>query len=129
MYDDSPNGPSPGQPIPGAALHRLTSWVETGETPAGAADPAETSEQRRQGLLTAIAEQRQAVGTHYLPPGVQDAVGGGDFSLLRRPEDLVGVPLFHEVAGDVHHVLGVILSILREPVKDNPLNRPGKRLF
>lgn len=126
VYDESVNQPVAGKEIPDAARRRLATYVESGTGVDGSAPaPDETPEQRRTELLQAIAEQRQEIGRHYLFPGEQGAVGGGDYSELLRPQDLVGVPMFHEVAGDVHLVLGLLARVLEQLVEPSsgPLRR------
>lgn len=120
LWDDTTTGRDPADAATLLAAGRpLGTWLRTGERPAGAPEspadlttPTTDVEGRRAEMLANLQELREHVGRQYLVPGFLGATGGGHFSTFDRPGDLLRVPLYHELAPDVHGVLTVLVDLV-----------------
>jgi hypothetical protein len=122
-WDDGHTPRHADAPLVGlAAAAVLRRHLVEGDRPLGA--PARTQEaealwsqqrpeERRDALADSLTDLREYLGMTYLPPG-PDNSGGGAYSVLSHREQLNRVPLFHEVAPDVHVVLGWLVDLLRD---------------
>jgi hypothetical protein len=117
MWDDTVGGRDEKDPVLMlAAARRLSGWLLTDETPPGAPparpDAPADPEERRTDLLNKLKQLHGHLGRQYLAPGELGAPGGGDFSVLDRPDTLSRVPLYHELAPDVYAIVGQLIELV-----------------
>lgn len=109
LFDDALSGPT--STTSGMSTRsgnaRLATWVETGVAASGAesrvpgAEAGTTPEQRQRAAREWLGAIGNIVGEEYLPPGVDGATGGGEFSQITTREQAAGTPMFRDLAPDV----------------------------
>ena len=72
-------------------------------------------------VLDRLRKVRDRVGVDYLAPSEGGAAGGGQWSVVRRPDDLWAVPLFHEVAPDVYWATDQLVGGLERGFADDEI--------
>ncbi len=107
------------------ATQHLARYLESGDVPSGA-PPAFAApltgnlDADRKAVVERLVLVRDTVAREYLPPAECGGTGGGQWSNIRRVDDLWTVPLFHEVAADVHWAVSRLLVVLERGIGSRP---------
>jgi hypothetical protein len=103
------------------ATDRFREWFASGHVPEGAppayaTPPSGDLEADRKGVVSRLQMVRDTVAEDYLPPSEGVVRSAGKFARLNRAADLWAVPLFHEVAPDVHWATTQVLRVVQDGV-------------
>nr|WP_232542096.1 tubulin-like doman-containing protein [Nocardia bovistercoris] len=128
IYDDSLYDPVNSSITTRSANTLVIEWLASGVTRSGTPpvdDIASGSDpkQRADALIRWYSGVREFCGRVYLPRGVDGAAGGGQFSTIGNRELASQTPLFRDLAPDVHHVLGTLMTLVESCV---PLARAAE---
>ena len=100
--------------------HFARGRVPDGAPPAYATPPTGDLQTDKKAVVTRLQLVRDTVAADYLPAEVGVARERGKFSALTRIDDMWAVPLFHEVAADVHWAATELLRVVEDGVGATP---------
>ncbi len=70
----------------------------------------------KKAVVDRLVVVRDTVAADYLPPAEGASQTAGRFATLKRPDDLWSIPLFHEVAPDVHWATSQLIRVIQDGV-------------
>ncbi|MCW2606714.1 MAG: hypothetical protein JWO60_1407 [Frankiales bacterium] len=90
--------------------------IPEGAPPAYAKPPTGDLATDKKTVVDRLVLVRDTVAADYLPPVEGAAQTTGRFSRLQRADDLWSIPLFHEVAPDVHWATSQLIRVVQDGV-------------